>query len=62
VFAALAVAGLLLVATALLIALGDVGGTSRRMPTQVPPRRFAMYPLVAGVAALVIGIVGLVIP
>jgi hypothetical protein len=28
--------------------LADWGGLSGRLPTQVPPRRFALVPLVAG--------------
>jgi heme/copper-type cytochrome/quinol oxidase subunit 1 len=62
VFVALSVAGLILLVTALLIVLGDTGGMSRRMPTQVPPRRIALYPLVAGVVALVIGAAGIILP
>ena len=61
-FAVLVVTGLVLLSTAAVIVIGDMGGMSRRMPTQVPPRRLAVYPLVAGVAALVVGVVGLVIP
>jgi hypothetical protein len=62
VFAALTIVGLLLLATAALIAIADTGGMSRSMPTQVPPRRFARYPLVAGVILLVFGVIGLIIP
>ncbi|MEN3274185.1 MAG: hypothetical protein V7636_2946 [Actinomycetota bacterium] len=51
---ALAVLGALLVATAGALAMAASGGLAERMPTQIPPRRFARYPLVAGVALLVI--------
>ena len=59
---ALAVVGVLLIATGAVIAVADTGRLSDRMPTQVPPRRLARYPVVAGVALLAIGVVGLVIP
>ena len=57
-FGRIAVLGFVVVASSVLIAIADVGGMSRRMPTQIPPRRVAMYPLVAGVALLVIAVVG----
>jgi hypothetical protein len=41
--------GLLLIAAAVVLLLADWGGLSRRMPTQVPPSRFALVPLVGGV-------------
>lgn len=62
VFAGLAVLGLLLTASAGLIAVADSQGLSNRMPTQLPPRRLARYPLVVGLALLVIGVAGLVMP
>jgi hypothetical protein len=62
VFAALALLGLLLVASAGVIAVADIGALSTRMPTQLPPRRFARYPLIAGIALVVIGVAGLLMP
>ena len=53
----LAVLGLLLVASAGALVMADSGGLSERLPTQVPPRRFARYPLLAGLALLVIAAV-----
>ena len=37
--------------------LADWGGLSRRMPTQVLPRRAAWYPFVVGAALIVTGVV-----
>jgi hypothetical protein len=59
VFAALTVVGLLLLASAAVLVIGDAGDLSARMPTQVPPRRFARYPLIAGIVLVVIGLLGL---
>lgn len=58
VFGRFAVLGFLLLASSGLIVVADIGGMSRRMPTQVPPRRIALYPFIAGVTLLVIAIVG----
>ena len=44
--------GLVLIAVAGVLLLADSGGLSRRMPTQVPPRRFALVPLVGGLLLL----------
>jgi hypothetical protein len=41
--------GLVLIAVAGVLLVADWDGLSRRMPTQVPPRRFALVPLVGGV-------------
>ena len=57
-FRSLGLVGLVLLSAAGVIILVDSGGMSRRMPTQVPPRRIALYPFIAGVTLLVIAIVG----
>jgi hypothetical protein len=49
--------GFVLVGVAALWLVADWGGLSERMPTQLPPRRAAWYPLVAGVALIVTGFV-----
>ena len=38
------------------------GGMDERMPTQVPPRRPARYPIAAGSLLLVVAAVGLIVP
>jgi hypothetical protein len=38
------------------------GGMDERMPTQVPPRRLARYPIAAGALLLVVAAVGLIVP
>jgi hypothetical protein len=53
------VLGLLLVAAGALLVLADADGISRRLPTQVPPRSFARYPIAVGVALIVLGAIGL---
>ena len=55
--AALLVVGFILVGVAGLWMLADWGGLSRRMPTQVLPRRAARYPFAAGLALIVTGLV-----
>ena len=60
VFQTLGALGVILLLAAAAIALVDSGGMSTRMPTQVPPRRIAVYPLVAGVGLVVVAAVGLV--
>ena len=44
--------GVVLLGVGAVILLAATGGLDRRLPTQVLPRRFAVYPLVAGAAAL----------
>lgn len=61
-FAALTICGALLVGSAAVIWVADSNGQSARMPTQVPPRRVARYPLVAGTVLLVIGLAGSLYP
>lgn len=58
----LAAAGGLLVALGLLLVVGAWGGLDERMPTQVPPRRLAACPIVAGLALLVIAAVAAAFP
>ncbi|MBA2626130.1 MAG: hypothetical protein H0U89_11065 [Acidimicrobiia bacterium] len=48
--------GLLLVALAGVVLVMDWGGLSERMPTQVPPSRFALYPLLGGVLLVVVSL------
>jgi hypothetical protein len=54
--------GGLLLGVGALIVLGDSERTSSSMPTQVPPRRIARYPLAAGAVLVAVGLVGLVAP
>jgi hypothetical protein len=61
-FKAVAVLGGLLVAAGVLMILMAWGGMDERMPTQVPPRRFAGYPIAAGALLLVVAAVGLIVP
>jgi hypothetical protein len=56
------VIGGLLIATGLLLVLGAWGGLDERMPTQVPPRRLAVYPIAAGLALLLIAVVASAFP
>ena len=44
--------GVVLLGVGAVILLASTGGLDRRLPTQVLPRRFALYPLVAGAAVL----------
>lgn len=47
---------LVLIAAAALLLLADSGRLSSRMPTQVPPRAFALLPLAVGVLLLLVGL------
>ena len=47
--------GFVLVGVAALWLVADWGDLSARMPTQLPARRAAWYPLVAGVAVIITG-------
>ena len=48
--------GAVLIAAAALLLLADTGQLSARLPTQVPPRTFALLPLAAGVLFLLLGV------
>lgn len=61
-FASAALVGVLLLIASAVLIVGDSDGLSSRMPTQLPPRRFARYPMIAGLALVVIGIVGSFVP
>ena len=61
-FGTVTLLGFLLLAAGALLAIADGDGISRRMPTQVPPRSFARYPIAAGLALIVIGAIGLLLP
>jgi hypothetical protein len=50
--------GGLLVALSAVIVLADSGHLSARMPTQVMPRRYAVYPLAVGIVLTLAGLVG----
>jgi hypothetical protein len=50
------------VAAGLVMILMAWGGMDQRMPTQVPPRRLARYPIAAGALLLVVAAVGLIVP
>ena len=53
---------LLLIASAALIVVADSDGLSERMPTQVIPRRFALFPAAAGALILVVVAVAAIVP
>ena len=61
-FEAIGFVGGVLVAVGLVVILMAWGGMDQRMPTQVPPRRLARYPIAAGAALLVVAAVGLMVP
>lgn len=61
-FAVLGVVGGILVTAGVLVVLMGWGGMHDRMPTQVPPRRFAGYALVAGALLVAVAVVGLAVP
>jgi hypothetical protein len=48
--------GVVLIVAAVVLLLADWGRLSDRMPTQVPPRAFALLPLCSGVVLLVVGL------
>ena len=50
------VLGLVLIGAAALLLVADTGRLSARLPTQVPPRTFALLPLAAGVLLLLLGL------
>ena len=54
--------GGVLVAVGLLIIGMAWGGMDERMPSQVPPRRLARYPIAFGALLLVVAAVGLIVP
>jgi hypothetical protein len=62
VFRAVAVVGGVLVAAGVLMILAAWGGMDERLPTQVPHRRFAGYPIAAGALLLVVAAVRLTVP
>jgi hypothetical protein len=61
-FEAVGVVGGVLVAAGVLVILMAWGGLHERMPTQVPPRRLARYPIAAGTLLLAVAVVSLIIP
>jgi hypothetical protein len=56
-FGAVGAVGGLLVVASLVMILMAWGGMDARMPTQVPPRRFALYIFAAGALLLAIALV-----
>lgn len=61
-FEAVGVVGAILLVAGLVVMLMGWGGMDERMPTQVPPRRFAGYAFAAGALLLVVAAVGLAVP
>jgi multisubunit Na+/H+ antiporter MnhB subunit len=61
-FEAVGFVGGVLVTAGLVMILMAWGGMDERMPTQVPPRRLARYPIAAGALLLVVAAVGLIVP
>jgi hypothetical protein len=50
------VLGLVFIAAAVVLLMADAGHLSSRLPTQVPPKAFALVPLGVGVLLLLIGL------
>ena len=61
-FKAVGVVGGVLVAAGIMMILMAWGGMDERMPTQVPPRRLARYPIAGGALLLVVAAVGFIVP
>jgi hypothetical protein len=61
-FEAVGFVGGVLITAGLVMILMTSGGMDERMPTHVPPRRFARYPIAAGTLLLVVAAVGLIVP
>jgi hypothetical protein len=55
-WAPVTVLGVVFIAAAALLLLVDAGRLSSRMPTQVPPRAFALLPLAVGLLLLLLGL------
>jgi hypothetical protein len=55
-WASMTALGLVFVAAAALILIADTGRLSARLPTQVPPRAFALLPLALGAVLLLVGL------
>ena len=53
---AVTVLGLVFIAAAAVLLMADAGRLSSRLPTQVPPKAFALVPLGVGVLLLLIGL------
>jgi hypothetical protein len=61
-FGVVGVVGAILVIAGVVMFLMAWGGMDARMPSQVPPRRFALYALGAGALLLVVALLGLAMP
>lgn len=61
-FKVLGAAGVILAVSGLVVLAGASDDLDKRLPTQVVPRRFANYPLSAGVILLIVAGVGLLFP
>jgi hypothetical protein len=48
--------GIVFIAAAAVLLLADAGRLSSRLPTQVPPRAYALLPLAVGVLLLLLGL------
>jgi hypothetical protein len=55
-------AGVILVISGVVVLAGASDDLDRRMPSQVLPRRFAVYPLAASTGLLIVAGVGLLFP
>jgi hypothetical protein len=62
VFTLLGAASAILVISGLVVLAGASDDLDKRMPPQVLPRRFGIYPLTAGVILLIVAGVGLLFP
>jgi hypothetical protein len=54
--------GGILVTAGVLVALMAWGGMHERMPTQIPPPRYAGYALAVGALLVAVAVVGLAVP
>lgn len=61
-FEAVGFVGGVLVTAGLVMVFVAWGGMDERMPTQVPPRRLARYPISVGALLLVVAAVALMVP
>jgi hypothetical protein len=56
---AMAIAGTLVFLVGVVIRLMGWGGLDERMPTQIPPRRYARLPMLIGGTTIFVGALGL---
>jgi predicted benzoate:H+ symporter BenE len=62
VFEALGIGGGVLIVAGVVLVLMGWGGMDERLPTQVPPRRFAGYALAAGLLLVAVAALARAVP